>query len=118
MKQLEPLARGQPVLVAVRGDRQPVYVLHDEEGAPVAAGTGIEDPGCRWVIHQRESLALGCEPSDYLAAVHAALDQFERHLALHRLGLLGQPDFAHAAPSELALEPVVADRSSRLDLSQ
>jgi len=50
-------------------------------------------------------------PADLLA-VHTLLDDLQRHLAPHRLGLLGEPDLAHAALAELLRQTVVPDRRS------
>ena len=62
--------------------------FHDEVGPSVRVGTGVEDPGDVGVIHQRERLALGFEPGDYLPAVHARLDNLQRHVPPNRLELL------------------------------
>ena len=53
------------------------------------------------VLHQRQGLALGLEAHDDFLGVHAELDDLQRHLALHRLGLLGHPDRPHPADTDL-----------------
>ena len=47
------------------------------------------------------------------AAVHARLDDLERDLALHGLGLLGHVDDAHAALADLLQELVWANDRAR-----
>ena len=65
------------------------------------------------VVHHRQRLALGLEPGDDLGAVHARLDDLERHLAPDRLLLLGHVDDAHAALADLLQQPVGADPRAR-----
>ena len=49
------------------------------------------------------------EASQDLGAVHAGLDDFERHDPFHRLRLLGHPDRTHAAFADLLQQFVRAD---------
>ena len=60
------------------------------------------------MIHHRQRLPLLLEALQHGLRVHARLDQLERHLALDRLGLPGDPDFAHAAFADLLLKRVPA----------
>ena len=60
------------------------------------------------VIHQRQRLPLLLEPLQHGPGVHAGLDQLQGDLALDRLGLLGDPDLAHAAFADLLLQRVTA----------
>ena len=59
--------------------------------------------------HQRQGLALRLEAGNDLAAVHAGLDDFERHLAADRVRLLGDKDQAEAPFADLLHELVRAD---------
>jgi hypothetical protein len=61
------------------------------------------------MIHQRQGLPLGLEPSDDLFAVHPRFDDLQRHHAAHGLGLLGHVDDAHAALSDDLEQLVRAD---------
>ena len=94
-------ARRQVVVVAVLGDRHAVDQLHDEVRPARFRGPGVEDAGDVDMVHHGQGLTLGLEAGDDLAAVHAGLDDLERHLALDGLGLLGHPDRAHAALADL-----------------
>ena len=65
------------------------------------------------MVHHGQRLPLGLEAGDDLAAVHAGLDDLEGDLALHRLGLLGHEDGAHAAFANLLKQLVRADDRAR-----
>ena len=99
----------QVVVVAVLGDRHAVDELHDEKGSAVLCGAAIENTGDVDVVHHGQRLPLRLEAGDDLPAVHARLDDLEGDLALHRLRLLGHPDYAHAAFANLLQELVRAD---------
>src|SRR4030095_11748823 len=95
------------VLVAVIGDADAAYQFHHEEESPGVGRARIEHLGDVRMVHHRQRLALGFEPGDEPAAVHAQLDDLERHAAAHRLGLLR--DIYHAAPAFAdALQQLVA----------
>ena len=49
------------------------------------------------MVHEGESLAFGLKSGHHLTGIHAHLDQLERHPAVNRLLLFGQPHLAHAA---------------------
>ena len=44
------------------------------------------------MVHQRQRLALGLEPSYDAPRIHTELDDFERDAAAHRFLLLGHID--------------------------
>jgi len=46
-------------------------------------------------------LSFGLEARDHFSAVHSGLDKLESNAAANGLSLLGQPDLAHAALSDL-----------------
>ena len=92
--------RRELVRVAILGDRHARRVLHDEVRPAVCRRARVEDRGDVRMVHQRERLALGLEPRDDLARVHAELDQLERDGAREWARLLGQIDDAHAAFAE------------------
>jgi len=83
-EQLQTLAVGQPVPVAVLGDRDTLDVLHHEVRPAVRRRARVEDLGDRRVVHQRQRLPLGLEAGHDLFRVHPLLDHLERDLAAHR----------------------------------
>ena len=84
--------------VAVRRDRTRPHELHHEVGpARVGRAPASNTFAMSRMVHQRQRLPLGLEPGDDLRRVHARLDDLQRHAAAERVGLLGQPDLAHAA---------------------
>ena len=107
--QLEPLAKRQPALVAELGDRDALDQLHHEVGASLLGGAGVEHLGDVGVVHQGQRLAFRTEAGQDLAAVHAGLDELQRHRAPHRLGLLGHVDRAHPTLADRLEELVGAD---------
>jgi len=66
-----------------------------------------------WSIIHGQGLPPGLEAGDDLAAVHAGLDDLQRDLALHGVGLLGHEDGAHAAFADLLQQLVWADDGAR-----
>ena len=86
--------------------------LHDEIGPAGFRGPGVEDAGDVDVVHHGQCLPLGLETSDDLTAIHTGLDHFERDLALNWLGLLGHPDYAHAAFADRLQQFVRADHGA------
>ena len=108
-EQLQPLAGRELGFVAVLGDRDAVDQLHHEEGPAGAGGPGVEDFGDVGMVHQGQRLALGLEPGDDLAGVHAGLDDLERDLAADGRLLLGHVDDAHAAFADLLEQLVRSD---------
>ncbi len=108
-KQLQPLPRGQLVIVAILGDRHAVDQLHDEIRQAGFGGPNVEDAGDVDVVHHGQGLPLGLEAGDDLAAVHARLDDLERDLALHGVGLLRHVDRAHAAFADLLQDLIRTD---------
>ena len=91
----EPLVRGEPVLVAVRRDRDARHVLHDEVRTARFGRAGVVHPGDVGMIHQSQGLALRLEPRDDLASVHALLDDLQSHAATDRLRLLREVHESH-----------------------
>ena len=61
------------------------------------------------MVHERQRLPLGLEAGDHLAAVHAGLDDFQRHLAADGMLLLGDEDQSHAALADLLHQLVGTD---------
>ena len=68
-----------------------------KNGRPLVRESAIEHLGDVRVVHHGQGLPLGLEACEHGLRVHARLDQLERDLPLHRLGLLRDPDLAHAA---------------------
>ncbi len=80
-----------------------------KNGRPSGGHPGIEHLGDVRVIHHRQRLPLLLEAHDHLFAVHARLDDLERHAPPHRLELFGHPDRAEAAFADLLEQFVMAD---------
>ena len=113
-EELEALADAHLRFVAEPGQRQPVDQFHDEERPAFGRHAAIDHPGDVGMLHDGQGLPLLFEALEHGLGVHARLDQLERHLALDRLGLLGDPDVAHAAFADLLDERVPAgDHSSQ-----
>jgi hypothetical protein len=68
------------------------------------------------VVHEGQGLALGLEAGHNLAGIHAGLEDLERDLAAHRLGLVSHEDQPHAARTDLLQQLVRPDhRAGALD---
>ena len=80
-EELQPLAQGQVVGIAILGDRHALDQLHDEVGPTALRRAGIEDLGDVRVVHHRQDLPFRFEPGDDPAAVHARLDDLQGDLA-------------------------------------
>ena len=106
-EQFQPLLRGQPVAVAVLGDRHTLDQLHHEV-RPAVVQPAVEHLGDVRVVHERQRLPLGVEPGQHLLRVHPGLDQFDRDKPLDRLGLPGPPDRAHAPLADQLDQRVLA----------
>ena len=113
-EEFQPLARSQPLLVAILGDRQALDQLHGEVGPAAFGRARIKHLGNVRMVHDRQRLPLGLETGDDLAGVHARLDDLQRHPTHHRLALLGHVDHAHAALANLLQQLVGADLCARL----
>ena len=108
-EQFEPLADGEPLAVAVIGDRDATDELHDEVGAARFGRPSVVDLGDVGMLHHRQRLPLGLEAGDHLLRIHAGLDDLESDLPAHGLRLLGQVDDAHAPLADHLQELVRAD---------
>ena len=80
-----------------------------KKGRPDLGRARIEHLGDVGMVHQRQRLTLGLEPGDDRLGVHAQLDDFERHAAAHRLGLLGHIDHPAAAFADFLQHFVTAN---------
>ncbi len=100
-------------VIAILRDPDAVHVFHDEVRTAAAGDSGIEHLGDARMLHQGEHLTLCLEARHDLARVHAGLEEFQGHRAANRRHLLGFPDFAHAAFTQLADEAEGADLLSR-----
>ena len=88
-----------------------------KKGWPSGRQAAVEDAGDVGVVHHRQRLPLLLEALQHGPGIHAGLDELERDLAFDGLGLLGDPDLAHAAFADLLHEGVTAgDDDARLDL--
>ena len=91
------------------GDRHALDQLHDEVGPAGLGRAGVEHLGDVGVVHQGQGLALGLEPGDDLAGVHAGLMILRATLRRTGCSLLGHPDLAHAPLADLLQQLVGAD---------
>ena len=108
-EEFQALARREPLLVAVLGDGNALDQLHDEERPARLGAAGVEHAGDVGVVHHRQGLPLGLEAGQHGLGVHARLDDFHGHDALHRFCLLGHEDRAHAPLADLLHQLVAAD---------
>ena len=108
-EQIETIAGGQPISVAVRRDGLALGVLHDEVGAALWRGARIEHLGNGRMVHHGQRLTLGLEAGDDSGGVHSGLDHLDGHLTADRSGLLGQPDLAHSAFTDALNQSIGAD---------
>ncbi len=108
-EQIQALLDAQLVLVAVLGDRHALHVLHGEVRLSPLGGARIEDLGNVAVLHHRQCLTLGAEAAQDLLAVHAQLDDLQRHAAADRLLLLSDVDRSHASLAQHSEDPVGTD---------
>ena len=108
-QELQALAQAQSLPITEVGDRQALDEVHSEEGASELGGASIEHAGDVRMTHQRQRLSLRLEASEHLRAVHARLDQLERHPATNRLLLERLVDPAHATFAEQLENPVAGN---------
>jgi len=113
VEQQQAVPQREVAPVAVAGDRLSPDQLHDEVRPAACRRPRVEDARDPRVVHHGERLPLGVEPRDDLARVHPELDDLERHLAAHRLFLLGAEDPAEASLAEDLDQPVRPDDRSR-----
>jgi len=97
----QPLGDGEAGVVAILRERHAADVFHHEKRSAFACHAAVIDLGDIRVIHHRQRLPLGFESREDLAAVHARLDELDRHAAADRFGLLGDPNGAHAPFADL-----------------
>jgi len=88
-EEIQPLACGKIVLIAVIGDADAMHQFHDEVRPSAFRRARIENFGDVGMIHQRKRLPLGLEAGYDLFGVHTQLDDFERDTAAHRFLLVG-----------------------------
>ena len=96
-------------LVAVLGDRHALDQFHHEVRAAASAVTPASNTLAMFGWSISASACRSCSKRASSARrVEAAADHLERHPPLHRLGLVGDPDLAHAALAELLAQLVPA----------
>ena len=96
-EELQTLAEREPLLVAILGDRRPLDQFHHEKRTPRGRAARVQHAGDIGVVHHGQCLPLGLEAGQDGLGVHAGLDDLDGDGPLHRLGLLGQEDAAHAS---------------------
>lgn len=96
-EECDALSYRQAFGVAVTSNRDAIDQLHHEVGQTRGGRPGVEHTRDVGVIHYRQSLTLAFKPRDYLLAVHARLDDLERHVGAERMELLGVIHHAHPA---------------------
>jgi hypothetical protein len=107
--QQDAVLQGQLLLLAELVEWYTLHQLHREVRLPAFRRAAVVDLGDALVVHHRQRLALLLEAGDDGLAVHAELDELQRHASLHRLQLLRAVDRAHAAFSEAVVDPVRSD---------
>ena len=100
---------GQSILIAVVDDRDTAHEFHHEIGPARVGRAGIENPRDVGVVHHGQRLTFGFEPGHHLSAVHAQLDDFERHAPLDGCDLVSHPDFPESSLADLLQQLEVAD---------
>ncbi len=65
------------------------------------------------MVHQGQRLPFSVKPGEDLFAIHPRLDDFQCHLAMDRLSLLGHKHDAHAPFADLLQELIWADNRAR-----
>ena len=85
-----------------------------KNGRPPSVVPASSTRGDVGVVHHRQGLPLGLEPGEHRLGVHPGLDDLDRDGPLHRFGLLGHEDAAHAAFADL-LDQLVLPREDRAD---
>ena len=103
-EEIQPLACGKLLLIAIVGDLYAPHQFHHEIWPASVSRARIEHFGNVRMIHQRQGLALGFEAANDTASVHAELDNFEGDLSADRLLLLGHIDDSAAALADLLKE--------------
>ena len=111
-EQLEPLAGGQVIPVAVLGDGQAPHKFHHKVRTPGVGRSPVEDLGNARMVHERQRLPLRFEPRDHLPGVHAELDDLQRHPPVNRLRLLRHVDGSHPAFADPLEQLVPAHQGS------
>ncbi len=100
----------EPAIVAVRGQRLTVDVLHDQIGQAIGGRAAVEQSRDIRVLEIGENLTLGPEPPHDRERVHAALDDFERDgVRKLAVGSRRQVHGPHAAAPEFSLDLVRTD---------
>src|SRR5207248_214887 len=87
-KELKTLSNAKTMMVAVLCNRNAIHELHDEVWVSPLGYVGIQDVSDIGMVHHGDGLALIIESRDDLAGVHAALNDFQCHAAVDRIGLL------------------------------
>ena len=105
LEQQQPLAASQLVGVAVVGDRQAWNIFHGEPGPSAGRLARVVELGDIGMVQQRQRLTLRLEACDQRVC-RGMLDDFERHAAADRLGLLGEINNPHAALTQHSYRPV------------
>src|SRR5262245_7920533 len=101
LKQLESLANGELLVVAILRDWHARDQFHHEIRPARVRSSRIEHLGDIRMVHHCQGLPLRFEACDHLPRVHARLDDLERDGPLERLGLFRHEDDAHSAFTNL-----------------
>ena len=112
-EQIQPLAGGQVLLVAIPGDRNPFDQLHHEVRPPALGSPPIQHLSDVGMVHQRQRLALRLKSRHHLPGVHTQFDDLECHAPLDRHLLFGHVHHATAALPDLFQQLVAADDCPR-----
>ncbi|CAM4072987.1 hypothetical protein ROSA5918_21850 [Roseateles saccharophilus] len=100
----------QRLLLAVLVDGQALDILQHEIGLAAVVHAGIQQPRDMRVRKPAEDLALAGEAGRATAAEHAGAEELDRNVALEAaVGPARQPNRAHAAPAQFALQHIGPD---------
>jgi hypothetical protein len=117
-EQLQPLARRQPVLIAVVRDRNAGDIFHHKVRSALHRRSRIEDFGDRRVVHERQRLPFRFETRHHFPRIHTGLDQLNGDTTANRMFLLRQPDLTHSALADWLKHSVGTDHRSVVRLAR
>jgi len=114
LEHAQPLVQRRALVAAVVGDRLAFDVFQRQVRQAVAGHAGVEQAGDVGMRQAREDLPFAGEAGAQVGVGQARAQQLQRDAALiEPIGARGQPDLAHAAFAEQALQPVAADFHAR-----
>ena len=112
-KESKPRVDAEPVLVAIRRDRQTVDVLHHEVGELPVRHAAVQQLRDASMLQRRQDLTLGAKAPAKVPVVGARVKDLDRDLLfVLSVVAVGEKHDAHTAASELSNYAVSADASN------